>query len=154
MIEIVLAGRPMGKQRVKRGAAGNAYTPERTVTFESRLAYEAQHVMAGRPLLEGPIAVELVVVVPVPTGRPRRWHAALAAGEVLPTVKPDFDNYAKMLDGLNLMVWRDDAQIVRGEVIKAYGDKPMFAVRVTELERQPPLPAWMAKHMADAALFD
>lgn len=153
MIEIVLAGRPMGKERVKRGAEGHAYTPERTVTFESRLAYEAQHVMGGRPLLEGPLAVDLVVVMPIPQSKPKRWLRDVEDGVTMPTGKPDWDNYAKVLDGLNLMVWRDDAQIIFGQVLKVYGKRPMFAVRITPLERQPAMPAWMAKHVADEELF-
>jgi len=145
MIEIVLAGAPMGKERVKRGAAGNAYTPERTVRFESRLAFEAQHVMNGRPLLEGPLEIEVVALMPVPESKPAKWKAAALLGVERPTKKPDWDNVAKILDALNMIVWRDDAQIVGGTVEKHYSAKPMTLIRVSPATVKTP-PLWAQKH--------
>lgn len=130
MIEIVLTGAPMGKERVKRGAAGNAYTPERTVRFESRLALAAQNVMAGRPLLDGPLAIEMTAYMPIPASWSEKKKREARAGGLRPIGKPDADNILKCVDGCNLVVWRDDAQIVSARIEKWYSDRPQTILRV------------------------
>lgn len=124
--------------------SGHAYTPERTVNYESRLALEAQRVMGSQPLFEGPLIVDVVAVMPIAESKPKKWKAAALSGEIVPTKKPDWDNFGKILDALNMVVWIDDAQIFRGTVEKFYGDKPMLAVRVrypTEADKR--LPDWV-----------
>lgn len=130
MIHIVLLGPPFGKERVKRGAAGHAYTPERTVTFESRLAYAAQQVMGDRPPLEGPLDLDVIVRFPIPASKPKKWKEAALAGHIRPTVKPDWDNSGKLSDSLNMIVWVDDKQIVDGRVRKYYSEKPGMWITV------------------------
>lgn len=135
-VEIALAGPPMAKQRVRITRSGHAYTPERTVNYEARLAYAAQEAMKGRPLLEGPLRVDVEVRMPIPKSKPKKFKAAALAGAVRPTKKPDADNFAKMLDALNLIVWADDAQIVDLRVSKFFSDAPAFIARVTPLIKE------------------
>jgi Holliday junction resolvase RusA-like endonuclease len=149
MIEIVLAGAPVGKQRVRVAQDGHVYTPEKTVTFEGRLAYAAQQVMGAKPLLDGQLVVDIVVLMPIPVSKPEKWKVAARSGEVRPTSKPDFDNFAKMIDALNLIVWVDDAKIVRGAVDKFYSDRPCFALRVRPTdERDRNIPLWVEATLA------
>lgn len=136
MIEIVLAGGVRGKERVKTAADGHSYTPERTVTFEGRLAYAAQNVMAGRPPLEGALAMVVEMYFPIPQSRPKRWKEAALAGRIRPTVKPDWDNGGKLTDALNLIVWVDDKQIVDSHVLQFYSRNPRTVVKVWPLEEQ------------------
>jgi len=136
VIEIVLAGPPMGKERVRMTRSGHAYTPERTVNYESRLALAAQHVMDGRNPLEGALAVDVDVFVAVAKSKPKKFRAAALTGEIRPTKKPDFDNYAKILDALNLIVWVDDAQVVDGRVRKFYSEQPRMEIRVRQIDEQ------------------
>lgn len=133
MIEFTLAGAPRGKERVKTAADGHAYTPERTVSFEGRLAYAAQLAMNGRPPFDGPLALEVTMYMPVPPSKPARFKAAALAGEIRPTVKPDWDNGGKLTDALNLIVWIDDKQVVDATVRKFYSDRPRTEIRVTPL---------------------
>lgn len=134
MIEIVLAGPPRGKERVKTAADGHAYTPERTVSFEGRLAYAAQIAMAGRAPLDGALTMVVDMFFPVPAGWPRKRREAAFNGALRPVVKPDWDNGGKLTDALNLIVWVDDKQIVDGRVRKFYSDRPRTEVRVYELQ--------------------
>ena len=87
--------------------------------------------------LEGPLAVEVVCVLPRPaslcgvskrTGQPlhgpgRRWHAT----------RPDADNLAKsVLDGLRAF-WRDDAQVAELTIRKhvaALDELPCYHVAI------------------------
>lgn len=134
MITITLDGPPRGKERVKTAQHGHKYTPERTVTWESRMAFQAQHVMAGRPLMEGPLVVKMRLYMPVPVSKPKAWRAKALDGKIRPTVKPDADNAAKLLDALNMVVWVDDAQIVELVVTKHYSDRPRTVVTIAEID--------------------
>lgn len=134
-VEIVLSGPPMGKERVRFSrATGRAFTPEKTVNYEGRLALAAQHVMDGRSLFTGSLSVEIVALMPIAASWPKKRQAAALAGTERPTKKPDLDNVAKLLDGLNLIVWADDAQIVELHVAKFYSAQPSLTVRVQPLE--------------------
>ena len=133
MITIELVGPPMGKERVRVTRAGHAYTPERTLNYEARLAHAAQIAMAGRPPLDGPLVVVVDVFVAIPESKPKKWKSAALSGALRPVKKPDADNFAKVLDAFNLIVWADDSQIVDLHVRKFYSDRPRFVARVSEL---------------------
>ncbi len=134
MIEIVLAGVPVGKGRPRFvKSTGRAFTPEKTVRFEDRLSIAAQMAMAGRAPLDGPLEVEVEIRMPVPISKPKRWRDAALAGTIRPTKKPDADNFAKMLDAANMIVWVDDSQIVELKVTKIYHEAPAFVARVREI---------------------
>ncbi len=135
MIEIVLRGAPRGKERVRDTREGHAYTPERTVTYEGRLAYAAQEAMGERPPLTGPLSVDMVIRVPIAASWPKKRQEAARAGRERPTKKPDWDNFAKVCDALNLIVWLDDAQIVDGRVQKFYSDTPGTWITVRPMEQ-------------------
>jgi Holliday junction resolvase RusA-like endonuclease len=131
VIEFALAGAPRGKERVKTAADGHSYTPERTVSFEGRLAYAAQLAMAGRPPLEGPLALEVTMYFAVPASKPARFRQDALSGKIRPTVKPDWDNGGKLTDALNLIVWIDDKQVVDARVRKFYSDRPRTEIKVS-----------------------
>lgn len=134
MIEIYLAGVPVGKGRPRFvKSTGRAFTPEKTVRFEDRLSIVAQEAMGGRSPLTGPLDVEIEIRMPVPLSKPKRWREAALAGLIRPTKKPDWDNFGKMTDAMNMIVWVDDAQIVDGRVKKIYHEAPAFVARVREI---------------------
>lgn len=131
LIEIRMDGTPVGKGRPRFSrATGHTYTPEKTARFEERLAWTAQGVMAGRPLLDGPLAVSVFAFMDIPKSKPKRWREDALANRIHPTSKPDADNIAKMLDALNKVVWVDDSQIVYLAVHKRYSDRPRLEISV------------------------
>lgn len=133
-VHIELAGPPKGKGRPRIGRTptgkGIAFTPKETRNYEAALRLMGQAAMRGAAPIEGPISVVMLGVFPVPLSWSKRDQAAAAAGALRPTGKPDMDNCIKMLDALNGVVWRDDAQIVRLIVDKVYGDRPRLEVDV------------------------
>lgn len=135
MIEIVLLGRPRAKGRPRFSKDGkHAYTPEKTRSYEAALKYAAIEVMGNRPPLDGPLRMEMRVVVPIPMSWPKKKQEAARAGALLPVSKPDWDNFGKVVDAGNLVLWVDDSQIVKGTVEKSYGDKPGMWIRIWPIE--------------------
>lgn len=140
-IIVTLHGEPQGKGRPRfrivtpRGGKSFAsvYTPRETRDYENALKLAGRVAMGRKPLLEGPIDVTVTAVMPVPKSWSIKKRDAALAGVVWPIVTPDWDNIAKMLDGLNDVVWIDDKQIVRGSIVKRYGEAPLLEVRVLEI---------------------
>lgn len=130
MIEIVLLGAPRGKERPRLTRAGHVYTPEKTRNYEAALKYAAQQVMGERPPLEGPLEVDIHVAVPISPSWPKKRQEAARSGRERPVKKPDWDNFGKVIDALNLVVWIDDSQIVDGRVRKFYSEKPGMRIAV------------------------
>lgn len=131
-IRIEVAGRPQGKGRPRfNRASGNAYTPAETRSYEAVIRYTAQAAMAGRRPIEGAARCDIAAYVPVPKSWSKKKQAAALAGEILPTVRPDWDNFAKTTDALNEIVWRDDCQITDSNFRKRYSDRPRMVIVAT-----------------------
>lgn len=138
----------MGKERLRFTQDGHGFTPERTLTYEARLAHRAQDVVGTRPILTGPLKVEIVAFMPIAESKPAKWKAAATAGAERPTKKPDWDNFGKMLDAMNLVVWTDDAQIVDGRVQKFFCPRPAMVIRVTPVVDVEAPPEWALRHVS------
>jgi Holliday junction resolvase RusA-like endonuclease len=123
-----------GRPRFSR-ATGRTYTPEKTARYEDRLAWAAQAVMAGRPLLTGPLRLAFWSFIAVPASWSVKKRAAALRRDIYPVGRPDWDNFGKTIDALNRVVWSDDAQIVTGTVHKRYSDRPRVEIFV---EPMPP----------------
>ena len=131
---VKLDGEPVGKGRPRFSPkTGTVYTPAKTASYESRLAWAAQAAMRGRPLYDGPLAVYIMASVSIPVSKSKQWKTDALAGRIWPTKKPDPDNIAKMVDALNKVVWVDDCQIVILTVKKVYSDRPCLWICVDSL---------------------
>ena len=130
-VTIVLAGEPRGKGRPRFSrASGMAYTPAATRTYEASLSYVAQQAMDGRAPLQGPVTVQMVARFGIPKSFSAKKRDAALAGSLVPTKRPDADNLAKVLDGLNRIVFDDDAQVVNLSLQKRYGSLPGLTIVV------------------------
>lgn len=134
-VSITLPGLPRGKGRPKfstRGGFPRAYTDAQTASFEGALRLAGSAAMQGRAPLEGALNLNMTAVFPIPPSWSKTKRAAAAEGIIRPTGKPDCDNLLKTIDGLNGIVWRDDAQIVRASIAKIYGAEPEMVIEVRE----------------------
>lgn len=93
--------------------------------------------MEGRALLAGPLAVEVRAYLPIPASWSKKKHLDAAEGLIRPTSRPDVDNFAKVIDGLNEVAWKDDAQIVTLAVSKRYSVRPRLELYASEIDGEP-----------------
>lgn len=84
--------------------------------------------------MDGPLKVQIKVFKGIPKSFSKRKVADAEAGIVLPTTKPDCDNYAKgVKDALKGVIWNDDAQVVKLVVEKFYSAVPRLEIEVAEV---------------------
>lgn len=141
-VTIALAGpaRGKGRPRAAVGKDGHAhvYPDARTTKYESQLRYAAQQQMAGRAPTILPVRVHVEVFVEIAASSAKWEHAAAATGHLFPIKRNsgDADNFLKILDALNKIVWDDDAQIVEAHVFKRYG-QPRLVISIETLDPPP-----------------
>lgn len=137
MIRIVVPGKPIAKGRPRLSTFNGharAFTPPRTVAYEGLVALAGQDVMDGAPLLDGALAVTVWAHFPLPQKVSRARRELAASGRDWHTCKPDGDNILKAAcDGLNGVVWRDDAQVASAQIVKLYSDTPRLVIEVKSL---------------------
>lgn len=133
-LRIVVDGAPVGKGRPRFvRSTGMAFTPSKTANYEAILAAAGAEAMAGHPPLEGPLVVHVTAFMPIARSWTKKKTAAALDGAERPG-KPDLDNILKVLDALNQIVWRDDAQIAEARVSKLYDSDPRLEIEVEPLE--------------------
>ena len=137
-ITFMVPGQPQGKGRPrigKIGAHARMFTPAKTVAYEGLIAHAAMAALAGRPLLEGPVFVQMAIQCQVPASWSQKKQRMALAGEIRPTTKPDIDNVVKaVFDGCNAVLWRDDVQVVSLTVRKGYSENPCVRVEARQIE--------------------
>jgi Holliday junction resolvase RusA-like endonuclease len=130
-LTIELPGPPRGKGRPRFvRATGHVYTPDETRRYEQALRDQALIAMGAEPPVNGPLAVYVEALFPIPASWSLRQHDRALAGAILPTGRPDVDNLLKILDALNGVVWFDDKQIVTATIKKRYSNNPTLVVKI------------------------
>ena len=134
-----IEGDPVPKGRGRIMSSGNKrwnVTPAKTRLYEAAVRETAELAMRGHQNVDpftkmphipyaGPLYAKLTFYLPRPKTVDRMW----------PFVKPDLDNLAKaVLDGLNGVVFHDDAQVCCMDLAKQYAvDRVGVQVEITEL---------------------
>jgi Holliday junction resolvase RusA-like endonuclease len=133
-VTVVIAGEPVAKARPRLTRRGIAYTPAHTRKYEAHGRLAAQLAMDGRPPIEVPVRLELVAELPIPVSWSGRRRALAVTGDLLPTSRPDVDNYIKAgLDSLNEIVVRDDSQVIEITARKRFSVAPKLVMTVFPL---------------------
>ncbi|MFP3756807.1 RusA family crossover junction endodeoxyribonuclease [Cupriavidus sp. SIMBA_020] len=139
-VVFAIPGQPVAKGRPKfarQGGFVRTYTPEKTATYENLVKLFATQAMSGRPPIEGPVELWLDINLQIPTSWSKKRQREAAAGLVAATKKPDADNVLKAVkDGMNGIVWLDDAQAVEYRISKRYSTSPCVQVSVEQLPLQ------------------
>lgn len=136
-VAFLVPGPPVAKGRPRltvMGGHARAFTPAKTVAYESRVADQGMHAMAGEALFSGPVSIEIDARFQIAASWSKKKRQAAADGELRHTSRPDGDNILKAIgDGLNGIVYADDSQIAEVKLVKRYADVPGVAVVVREL---------------------
>jgi Holliday junction resolvase RusA-like endonuclease len=115
MIDLVIYGKPVGKARPRFSRRGNkvvTFTPRETQIYEQNVKSLAQVAMLGKTMLEGPVKVTITAYFA--HKKKTGWHIS----------RPDIDNVVKaILDGLNGVVFADDAVVAQLVASKHYGEE-------------------------------
>ena len=112
---------------------GHAYTPAKTRSYEGKMALFGSREMVGKPPIESPLHVDLLVILQIPASWSGKKKSLALECKLLPAGRKDLDNFIKCLDGLNNIVWKDDGQICSLTARKVYGEIPGLHIVIQEL---------------------
>lgn len=137
MVRLYIPGEPQGKARHRTTNTGHTYTPQKTQQYEELVRWVYRRKCGDQLQWGGkiPLSMRIVARYKIPKSASKRTRCAMLAGEITPTKKPDADNVLKVIaDSLNKLCYRDDAQIVRAEIVKCYAEQPGVDVMIWENE--------------------
>ena len=129
-LTVTIPGPIQAWQRAGRSKNGGHFTQPATRAAKRSIGWHAVQ-QVGQHCLQGALAVRLDVAMAVPAAWSAKRRAEALAGAVKPAVKPDVDNLSKtILDALNGVLWRDDAQVVDLHITKRYAAEPQTVITV------------------------
>jgi Holliday junction resolvase RusA-like endonuclease len=133
ILEFIVPGEPVGKARPRVTKFG-AYTPAKTVNYETLVKEMFAIKYPRHKPYEGQIAMGIEAFFQIPQSRPQKVKKMMAEGDIKPCKKPDCDNILKIVaDALNNMAYEDDKQIITARVSKHYTDaNPRVEITIVE----------------------
>lgn len=150
---LTVHGEPIAKGRPKFSVIGGrpiARTPAKTRRYEDVIRQTAIQQWNGAPVLKDvPLTVYASFFRAVPGSWSKKKQQAAIAGDARPISRPDADNLIKAVtDGLNGVIYHDDAQIVGLICRKFYGEAPRVEILVS-WGPPPGPPSYMGRLWAD-----
>jgi Holliday junction resolvase RusA-like endonuclease len=136
MIKLTIPGVPVAKQRARVTRRGFAFTPAKTVHYETyvRELFAVQY--PDFEPLTGPVVLRLWAYFPVPKGTSRRIRQLMESGFIKRDKRPDVDNLLKIFaDSMNGLAYADDGQIASASIEKLYSGRPRVEVELEKVEK-------------------
>lgn len=136
-VKFTILGKPQGKGRPRFTKVGNfvrAYTPDGTVSYENLVRLEYRRQCQDYRFQEGvPLDVRIMAYYDIPKSVSKKKRQQIISHKLRPLKKPDCDNIIKcVLDALNQIAYKDDAQVVDCHVRKFYSENPRIEVLIME----------------------
>ena len=128
---------PKGRPRftARRGFV-QAYTPTETENAEKKIREKSSAAMKNSGNLEPtklPVKISVNFFLPIPKSFSKKKTEECLSGVVMPTSRPDLDNYLKLiLDAMNGVVYVDDSQIVELLATKIYSGYACTVVNISK----------------------
>jgi Holliday junction resolvase RusA-like endonuclease len=142
MIRIVIPGEPISKMRPKfssRGKFTKVYDPQEKLKQEMKKSLSLFVKLNESDELEDyfslPLSVSLSYHMSIPVSDSNASKNAKLWHFINPSVKPDIDNLIKWsLDLSNLILWKDDAQIVNLSASQIYSKNPCTIIEIKTIK--------------------
>ncbi|MEZ3438044.1 MAG: RusA family crossover junction endodeoxyribonuclease [Oscillospiraceae bacterium] len=133
-------GEPQGKARPRftpKNRKGKPYTPSKTVNYENKVKWSYKKDCGAQRFEENAsLSVKITAYYGIPQSKSNSKKEMMRVNAILPTKKPDCDNVAKaILDALNKLAYKDDAQVAELTVLKRYSDNPRVEVIIQNSEK-------------------
>lgn len=114
---------PKGRPRFSR-KSGFAFTPAKTRKAEESFTALAAEHRPSTPI-EGAVQLVIAFAMPIPKSASKKDKAAMLAGDLLHTKRPDIDNLAKLVvDAMSEVFFVDDKQVNCLILSRGYSDMP------------------------------
>lgn len=136
MVVIFIAGKAISKARARTVNGGmHTYTPKETVKFAKAVREAGSLAMIGHRPFHGSLRADILIVRKIPESWSKKKRRAALDGTLLPIQKPDRDNLDKnILDALEGVVFKNDAQICEGETKKRFGEEPYVLLEISAVK--------------------
>lgn len=131
-VTFTIPGKPQPWRRSRQNGKRH-FKDAKTQANQDAWAWAARLAMGAAQPLTGPLRVTIHAAFPIPVRTTKANRAAMLANTIRPTQRPDADNIAKNVDGLNGVTFVDDAQITDLIVRKFYSDAPRVDVSIVEV---------------------
>ena len=129
MIYLNLSGEPIAWKRPGQNwKTKHTYDAQKVIKEQYRWCLRQQY-KGG--LITTPVILHLRFNKSIPKGTSAAMRKAMLAGTILPTKRPDNDNYEKLImDTLTGVVYADDSQVVDNHTQKRYAEFPGVMIKV------------------------
>ena len=128
--------KPMAKQSFRTTRNGNKYLDPSVIkyrkTIRNMAILQMQKQKAER--IEGAVNMNIIYAFRRPQSLSKKERNKIDGGKTVPkTTKPDIDNLTKaILDALNGIAWKDDAQVTQINVHKIWSAKDQIEIEIWE----------------------
>ena len=134
MISLTIPGPPVGKQRARVCKTGHAFTPAKTVNYETLIKELFAAANRNHIPWRGPVLMRVTAYFQIPKSVSKKRRLEMEAERVWYPHRIDGDNLWKIIaDALNNLCFVDDGQVVDGHVHKYYSPRPRVEIELEEL---------------------
>ncbi len=134
--QFTIYGEPKGKGRPRFSSGGgksNTRTPDETILYENLVKTEYRRQAGHRFPDDAALDVRIFAFYSIPKSVSKKRREMMISRQIRPLKRPDSDNLCKIvMDSLNGIAYRDDAQVVDSMVRKFYDDVPRVVVNISE----------------------
>jgi len=132
--------KPMAKQSFRTTRTGNKYLDASVIKYRKAIRNMAISQMRNQKAerIEGAVNMNIIYAFRRPKSLSKKERNEIDGGKNIPkTTKPDIDNLTKaILDALNGIVWKDDAQVAQINIQKIWSAKDQIEVEYGKPNKQ------------------
>jgi len=141
IVKLTVPGKPMAKQSFRyftheKSKTVIKYQPKEIVEYQNyiKMCYFEAYPKHLDIMLRGALKMVIVAYLQIPLSASKKKRDAMNFGEIVPEIKPDYENIGKIVgDALKRVAYPDDKYIADGHVIKRYSYNPRLEITIEEI---------------------